>query len=63
MWRVSPIVADIPSLSLAVVEDSDALRVAMISMLLANGDKVSGVFCAEDIDNAFADSTPMKTQE
>ncbi len=42
---------DTPCLKILVVEDSDALREATVSMLRADGHDVSGVFCAEDVDD------------
>ena len=55
---LSAIVADIPSLRIVVVEDCDALRATTVSMLLADGHSVSGVFCAEDVDDTPADPMP-----
>lgn len=52
------IVIDIPSLRIVVVEDSDALREATVAMLEADGHTVSGVFCAEDVDDTPSDPMP-----
>lgn len=49
---------DIPSLRIVVVEDSDALREATVAMLQADGHDVTGVFCAEDVDDLPSDGVP-----
>lgn len=48
----------IPSLHILVIEDNDGLREATIDLLSAHGHQVSGVVCAEDVDDTPTRDVP-----
>ena len=48
-----------PSLHILVVEDNDSLREATVDFLQGQGHQVTGVVCAEDVDDTPTSSLPQ----
>lgn len=47
-----------PSVHILLVEDNDSLREATLDFLIRNGHKVTGVVCAEDVDDTPTPGVP-----